>query len=365
MILQPEQQRRVLEVFAEYRNAPPNAEGQRPSELYRKMDQERIELIQSTLLPLLRSLLGGDTALDQFKSQIDGINKRHQLWGFRGIKGQMFFNMLANVAATPEELDSELKSALVLPSNEELARSRIKTFVSYVKRIGDDYVDAGGSKNSRPKVSSIPFFLSYFWQVQDHQTWPVYYTNSVQVMGDLNLWQPSEDPADDYIAYKHIHEELIQLFDQEIGRAQTLYDVEHVFWFKGGNPFGGSTPAAADTELTTIQGRPLTAAEETPAPSRLPNSYVPPIVAVLPRMALHDPGLIEAAKASGTSLDRAYEKSIHAALTMLGYETKLLGQGGGRVPDGLAVDLDNSYALLWDGKIRSGGYWPTTLEMMG
>jgi len=90
--------------------------------------------------------------------------------------------------------------------------------------------------------------------------------------------------------------------------------------------------------------------------SRLPECYVPPIVAILPRMALNEPALIEAAKASGTSLERAFEKNLNAVFTMLGYQTKLMGQGQGRVPDGLALELDNSYALIWDAKVRASGY---------
>ena len=92
------------------------------------------------------------------------------------------------------------------------------------------------------------------------------------------------------------------------------------------------------------------------AASLLPESYVPPIVAILPKMAANEPELREAAKVSGTSLDRAFEKSINAALTVLGYETKLLGQGQGRVPDGIAVAHDESYAILWDAKVRADGY---------
>lgn len=41
---------------------------------------------------------------------------------------------------------------------------------------------------------------------------------------------------------------------------------------------------------------------------------------------------------------------------ILGYETKLLGQGKGRVPDGLAVENDNSYAIIWDAKARYDKY---------
>jgi hypothetical protein len=89
---------------------------------------------------------------------------------------------------------------------------------------------------------------------------------------------------------------------------------------------------------------------------RLPESYVPPIIAILPEMAVNNSLLQEAAKASGMSLERAFEKSINAAFTILGYETKLLGQGKGRVPDGLALSVDDSYAILWDAKVRGEGY---------
>ncbi len=61
-------------------------------------------------------------------------------------------------------------------------------------------------------------------------------------------------------------------------------------------------------------------------------------------------------KASGTSLERAFEKSTDAAFSVLGYETQLLGQGKGRVPDGLALSVDDSYGILWDAKIRGDGY---------
>ena len=83
---------------------------------------------------------------------------------------------------------------------------------------------------------------------------------------------------------------------------------------------------------------------------------MPPIDAVLTQMAANDPKLTDLAKASGISLERAFEKSVNAAFTILGYETQLLGQGQGRVPDGRAVDLDDSYAILWDAKVRSSGY---------
>jgi len=186
-------------------------------------------------------------------------------------------------------------------------------------------------------------------------TWPVYYTNSTQVMMDLNLWQPSDDLAADYITFKHIQEELAKLFSKESRQAFGLYEVEHVFWFKGGNPYGGDRPLPK----TTVPPGIVTADVETgqgDALDRLPDSYVPAIVQIIPRLARNDDTLADAAKASGTNIPRALEKSIDAAFSILGFDTKLLGQGQGRVPDGLAFNIDNSYAIIWDAKARSGLY---------
>jgi hypothetical protein len=355
MVLTSDQRTRALEVMREYLGAPKNDDGRTPFEVQGTIDEKRVKLIESDLKPLVQTYLANGIPLPEFKSKIDGINKRHEHWGFKGIKGQMFFNMVVNVSNDQDECDQEIKAAIALPPNEEIARSRIKTFSSYVRRIGEDHVDAGGSKHGRPKPGSIPFFLSYFWQLQDHETWPVYYTNSVNTMIDLNLWQPSYDLADDYTTYKHLHEELAKLFSAEADVKFDLYRVEHVFWFKGGNPYGEAKPLKSDGGTVSLTGD-QTIIDSDKTVSRLPESYVPPIVSILPRMAINEPELDDAAKNSGTSLVKAFEKSINAAFTILGYETKLLGQGKGRVPDGVALELDNSYAILWDAKIRGNGY---------
>lgn len=338
----------------EYLAAPPNPDGRTPVIVQGERDENRVTLIDGELKPLVASYLGSHVSLSDFKLQVDGINKRHSYWGFRGIKGQMFFNMVVNVAADQKECDREMKAALAVPAADEAAMTQIRTFAAYVTRLGDQHVRSGGSKQGRPKVGSVPFFLSYFWQIQDRLTWPVYYTNTVHTLADLNLWLPTGDTAEDYLEYKRIHGELCHLFAEASGEPFGLYEVEHVFWFKGGNRFGGATPLTK--EPLKSPGPVTTGASAGEVDARLPESYVPPIIAVLPSMARNAPRLQQAAKKSGTSLERAFEKSIDAAFTMLGYETKLLGQGQGRVPDGLAISLDDSYAILWDAKVRESPY---------
>jgi hypothetical protein len=250
----------------------------------------------------VKNYLVGRVVLADFKSQVDSLNKRHGYWGFSGVKGQMFFNMLTNTAVDKSELDRELRQAIAAPISEDPAKAAIKIFASYATRLGDQFVAAGGGKQGRPKVGSVPYFLSFFWQIQDRLTWPVYYTNTVNTLGDLNFWQPTGDLAEDYIAYKHVHEELCSLFTEASGQQFGLYEVEHVFWFKGGHPYTGEAPFPKE------RSRDVGVAPQGPASSstesRLQDSYVPPIVATLPSMARNDPRLQEAAKRAGTSDER-------------------------------------------------------------
>ena len=358
-MLTKEQKDRAVLLMQEYLAAK-NPDDTTPLQVQTERDQKRRELIKKSLQPLLAGYLAGSIPLAEFKSQIDSLNKANSLWGFRGFKGQMFFNILTNVAASfgdaneaasLNEYNAELKAALAIPPNEEMAKSRIRNFTSYVNRLGEQFVSAGGTRSGCPKVGSIPFFLSYFWQIQNLDKWPVYYTNSVNTMSDLNLWQPSEDAAENYVVFKQVHEELGHIFTKGSGKTFGFYEVEHVFWFKGGNPLGGAKPLAFTTPEVDDEPK-----QENAAAERLPDSYVPPIIAILPRMALNEPALVTAAKNSATSLERAFEKNINAAFTILGYTTQLLGQGQGRVPDGIAMDLDNAYAIIWDAKVRADGY---------
>jgi hypothetical protein len=345
----------ALEVLQAYLAAPKNQDGRTPMEVQTGRDQKRIRLIEDELKSLLKDYLSGQSTLSEFKTTVDGINKRNEFWGFKGVKGQMFFNMVVNVADDPIKCDQEIKASIKVPTNEEVASSQIKSFCNYVNRIGEHHLNTGGTKAGRPKPGSVPFFLSYFWQIQERDVWPVFYTNSVNVMTDMNLWLPTAEPAADYLTYKRIHEELSRVFTKESAKHFGLYEVEHVFWFKGGNPTGGNKPLARESiPVATPRGSTIPATPETMI--RLPESYVPPIVEVLPRIARNEALLCDAAKASGTSLERAFEKNINAAFTLLGYETKLLGQGKGRVPDGLALSLDDSYAILWDAKVRGDRY---------
>lgn len=352
-LLDSTQRQRAVEAMQDYLSAPAEPNGKTPWEIDAEFDQTRQELIETKLKPLLQSYFSGCITLSDFKSQVDGFNKRFEYWGFKGIKGQMFFNMVVNNASDLAECNQKLATAIKVPNSVEAAANQIREFASYINKLGNDLVENGGSKHGKPKIGSIPFFLSYFWQIQDNRTWPIYYTHDTQALEDLDLWRKSDDLAENYITFHQIIHELARFLTETSGRECGLYNVEHLLWYQDDT---APTSETAGPEVKT--GKTIVVDHKSAMASdrKLPDSYVPPIVAMLPLMALNNDALAEAAKRSGISLERAFEKSIHAAFTIIGYDTQLLGQGQGRVPDGRAVNVDASYAILWDGKIRVAGY---------
>ena len=193
-----------------------------------ELDQKRLEIIPE-VLDWLNRFLKDEVALEEFKTGNDGINKRNRLWGFQAINGQMFFNVMTKNSLAGnhrEEFVDLLKSSLPAPSSIEQAQVKIKTFAGFAKELGQYSADARGA----PKVGSIPFFLSYFWQIQQSEKFPVYYTSMVNALDELDIWLPSGEVDEDYTSFYKLNHEMMELLSKQAGRKLRLWDVEHAFF---------------------------------------------------------------------------------------------------------------------------------------
>ena len=318
-----------------------------------ELDQARTEAIPE-VLTILENYLSGETTLDEFKTQNDSVNKRHRLWGFQGINGQMFFNVLTKTSRAggqADEFDSLLKHSLVVPTSIERATTILNEFAQFTRRLANFVADSRGA----PKVGSINFFVSYFWQIQSPETYPVYYSSMVNALQEYNIWQPVENIGDSYASFYRLNHELKSLFGQVSNRSLELWDVEHAFWF---------VTQPKPTHPPKAQAVTAVAENATPAVMQveLPDSYIPPIVAILPRLAANDPELANICQAMGSSIEKVFENRIDVIFKMLGYETEALGQGHGRVPDGVAICREFHYAIVYDAKVRQQPYTMGTDE---
>ena len=318
-----------------------------------ELDQRRRQTIPE-VLNCLNRFLQGEIPLEEFKTVNDGINKRNRLWGFQAINGQMFFNVLTKNSLASGQMDvfsALLKNILTVPSSIDKAKILITEFAEFTRSLAPFSQDSRGA----PKIGSIPFFLSYFWSIQAPDEYPIYYSSMVNTLRDVDIWTPSGSVADDYAAFYDLNHQLLDMLANEAGRQLTLWDVEHAFWFHM------QTQIVVE-ETTAEPETPISRAEEKIAEGDLPDSYIPPIISILPRLANNDEALSQICNRSGKTIEKVFEERLAILFDMIGYRTELLGQGHGRVPDGIAICEEFRYAIIYDAKVRQQVYTMGTDE---
>jgi hypothetical protein len=88
----------------------------------------------------------------------------------------------------------------------------------------------------------------------------------------------------------------------------------------------------------------------------LPEGYVPPVVSILPLLAVNDEQVAKLCEQIGRSVEKVFEERIAILFKMFGFVVEALGQGYGRMPDGIAISPENHYAIIFDAKVRKDGY---------
>lgn len=338
-------QKKALEVWENYKNTGKTFKNDEKIISQDAIDTDRLNSLP-TALDEINRYFEGHITIEVFKTSIDGFNKRNPFWGFRGINGQMFFNMLYNScsgAALLDSLDGILKTTLRMPVDIIDAKQKITLLSEFTASLNNYVAD----KRSAPRSGSILFFISYFWQIQDHNKWPIYYRSMVEVFQDLNIWSPNTEYSTDYEEFVQLNTEFADLFTAKEGQQINYWDVEHAFW-----TWSEKGKAVIDIQIT--QNSPVSAPTEISAV--LPASFIPPVVAILPLLARNDAEIQQLCANSGISPEKAFEERIAILFKMMSYKVEPLGQGLGRVPDGIAICQEHHYAIIYDAKVRKDGY---------
>jgi len=93
----------------------------------------------------------------------------------------------------------------------------------------------------------------------------------------------------------------------------------------------------------------------TPGPS-LSESLVPPAVDCLPALAAGNPDIERQCAQRGVTPSVELETRLALAFRILGLDVEGLGQGSGRVADGIARCRAGRWAVVYDAKLRRGGF---------
>jgi hypothetical protein len=356
------------------------------------LDQHRLEVIPE-VKRMVDKFTNGSVPVEEFRSHIEEINKKNLLWGFSGANGQVFFNTFVKAsleAKLHNELNNLFKETLPAPVNSDFAVNNIRTFINFIRSITAVVPEYRGGL----KVVSIPFFLSYFWQIQKPETWPIYYTSMVDELKALEIWEPSDNVARNYSDFYELNYQIIDLIENKTGKEVKLWDIEHAIWTSAflktvqpvvqqvtqpvTQPVIQPAPGEKPAFVEVPEAKPIPAQEViSPLPVResktptvridrkaiqkmihpsLSDSFIPPIVSTLSALAAEDPQVAALCAQSGETVEKVFEERLAVLFRMLGFDTNSLGQGHGRVPNGIATCEEHHYAIVYDAKVSRQGF---------
>lgn len=184
---------RISEIIDNYLN------DNKTLEEHNERNVKRKNISENEIKPLCIELFKDNLRIDEFKKKNDSLNKKYNLWGFKGIAGAMFFNQLFNAEDDKERLKNEIKRCILEPEDNNDAKLKIDGFSSYIKEVGEKI--ELHYKSPAPKASI--FFLSYFWHIQVPSKYPIFYPKSRKALKNLGIFDESgrDDYGDLYIDF--------------------------------------------------------------------------------------------------------------------------------------------------------------------
>lgn len=309
------------------------------------IDEKRIEAIVK-LKVIINGFLIDKIDIAEFKTEIDSFNKQNNYWGFTSIKGQMFFNLLLKTSETDEQnrkLTKLLKDCITEPKSLADALSKVEAMDKYTSSIFNKAPD----KRKAPNPGSVCYFLSYFWQIQNHQSWPVMYSSIIVSFTDIGLWIDPKNHKEAYNTFYNLNEEIKQILSTHTGRSINNWEAEHSFWNFRTITAYPKTPKTKTLKVEEVKpDNKLTALAE--ATFNI-YDFIPPISAKLIELGT-------VTESSSAAKGTKFEKAVCEVFRQLGFDVQYLGQGTGREPDLIAIYKVDNIAFIIDAKAYANGY---------
>src|SRR4051794_6915616 len=141
-----------------------------------------------SLLAMLDRFLKAETGLVEFVKESQDFSIAQPHWGFKGM-AQMQLNQYAKVAPQAglvDEVEGVFKTALPAPTDVDQARSALDAVVLLTRRV---VAEAKRLAIGQPAPGRVPLVVSYFWEAQNRDEWPIAYPASKQVLKKYGLHQ--------------------------------------------------------------------------------------------------------------------------------------------------------------------------------
>ncbi len=184
---------------------------------------------------MLDRFLRAETGLAEFAKEGQDFSFAQPHWGFKGF-AQMQLNQYAKVAqeaSLVEETERVLRATLAAPGTDAAALTALRDLVDLTKKLAGEAARLGIGK---PAPGRVPLVVSYFWEAQDRDHWPVAHRASKEVLAAHGLYHEREDPAESYVALR----DAILSLGRELGGD--VWDIEALLWLLRPKKVEGETP---------------------------------------------------------------------------------------------------------------------------
>jgi len=196
-------------------------------ELGQQNDRRRKELPQR--FDLLSQFLEGEIDAESLRAEMAGMAQSNKLWGFSGWGGAVFFDyLLKSVRKSGDvDIDSLLRETLKPPEGHDAAREKITN----LERVVGTLREADLEMANLPRKGDVPYFLSYFWQLDEPDEYPIYYKSMRNVFEEMDIWTESEDLGESYVDFWQINEDIRTILESETSRDIHLWEIERLCLF--------------------------------------------------------------------------------------------------------------------------------------
>jgi hypothetical protein len=297
------------------------------------------------IVKLINKFRSSEYNIYEFKTALDSYNKRNNLWGFTATKGQMFFNQLTKTNEhNISKFELLLRDLIAPPANLPEALHKIETLEQFASEFFKDAKD----KRKAPNPGSVGYFLSYFWQIYNHEEWPIIYTSLIVAFKELGIWVEHGSQKGDYHFFYELNNEIRQYLATYTNHPVSNWDAEHAFWNFKGNPINNATQPKTllpthvpETDKVEVEVKIKANFELT--------DYIIPRVAKLIEVG-------GSSEMNGAAKGSEYEKLVVETFKQLDFEVEPLGQGKGRNPDAIIKFREEHTAFIIDAKAYVNGY---------
>ncbi len=193
---------------------------------YKKFDEKRVFSIKE-LKSLVEDFIYKKITLKEFKERSGLACRKFDYWGFKGFSGQMQLNQyVKNI--DDKQKENVLREAIIVPRNEHEVVEKINNLSDYIIKLR--------KKLNHPKGFPWPsqiFMLTYFWEIQILEKWPIYYNASKKVLSNIGFdFSASDSYGEEYLEFVKTTNAIKKFYEEEgfINKKHPIWFIEHVLW---------------------------------------------------------------------------------------------------------------------------------------